>query len=89
MALIWKKSTTFDLLFTYFSHQGKTQTFIQHIFHLHKYTYLAHPIDSFALPNLQKYKFIMYGFSLVRLLVLILIRASLELSINNKMVSKI
>ena len=31
----------------------------------------------------------MYGFSLVRILVLILIQAILEQSINNKMVSKI
>ena len=30
----------------------------------------------------------MYGFSLVRLLVLVLIRTILEQSINNKMVSK-
>ena len=36
----------------------------------------------------QKYEFIMYGFSLVLLLVLILIRAFLVQSIDNKMVSK-
>ena len=37
----------------------------------------------------KKYEFIKYGFSLVWDLVLILIRAILEQSINNKMVSKI
>ena len=51
--------------------------------------YFAHPIDFFALPMLKKYKFIRYGFSLVWVMVLILIRAILEQSINNKMVSKI
>ena len=58
--------------------------------HSHTYMYFAHPIDFFALPILKKkYKFIRYGFSLVWFLVLILIRAILEQSINNKMVSKI
>ena len=37
----------------------------------------------------KKYEFIRYGFSLVWVLVLILILAILEQSINNKMVSKI
>ena len=52
--------------------------------------YFAHPID-FFLPYQfwKKYEFIGYGFSLVWVLVLILIRAILEQSINNKMVSKI
>ena len=51
--------------------------------------YFAHPIDFFDLPILQNYEFIMYGFSLVQLLVLIHIQAILEQSTNNKMVSKI
>ena len=62
--------------------------------------YFAHPIDFFCLTNFEKKKnkktkkkkkteFIRYGFSLVWVLVLILIRAILEQSINNKMVSKI
>ena len=59
--------------------------------------YFAHPIDLFALPILKnkkqkkktKNEFIRYGFSLVWVLVLILIRTILEQSINNKMVSKI
>ena len=66
------------------------QKFLQHS---HTYTYFAPPIDFFALPILKKkkkkYEFIRYGFSLVWVLVLILIRAILEQSINNKMVSKI
>ena len=65
--------------------------------------YNAHPIDFFALPILIKKKqqktktknkkkkneFVRYGFSLVWVLVLIVFRAILEQSINNKMVSKI
>ena len=51
--------------------------------------YFVHPIDFFTLPILKKYEFIRYGFSLVWDLVLILFRAILEQSINNKMVSKI
>ena len=52
--------------------------------------HFAHPIDFFALPILKKLRIyqVGYGFSLVWFLVLILIRAILELSINNKMVSK-
>ena len=52
--------------------------------------YFAHPIDVFWLTNFEKKKeFIRYGFSLVWFLVLILIRAILEQSINNNMVSNI
>ena len=82
------------LFLTYFSHflvtREKLQKFLQHISHSHTYTYFAHPIDFFCLTNFEKkYEFIRYGFSLVWVLVLILIRAILEQSINNKMVSKI
>ena len=53
-------------------------------------TYIKLTLSTFfALPILQKYEFILYGFSLVRLLVWILIRAILEQSMNNKMVSKV
>ena len=85
------KMAIFDLLFSFSSHQGKLQKFLQHISHSHTYTYFAHPIDFFALPIFEKkkYEFIRYGFSLVWVLVLILICAILEQSINNKMVSKI
>ena len=84
------------LLLTYFSHslvtREKLQKFLQHIFHSHIHTCILLtlltflPYHFFALPIL---KFIRYGFSLVWVLVLILIRAILEQSINNKMVSKI
>ena len=79
---------------TYFLHflvtREKLQKFLQHISQTHIYTYFANPVD-FFLPYQfwKKYKFIRYGFYLVWVLVLILIRAILEQSINNKMVSKI
>ena len=81
------------LFLTYFSHflvtREKLQKFLQHISQTHTHTYFAHPIDCFCLTNFEKkYEFIRYGFSLVWVLVLILIRAILEQSINNKMVSK-
>ena len=44
----------FDLLFTFFKHQGKLQKFLQHISHSHTYTYFAHPIDFFYLTNFEK-----------------------------------
>ena len=49
-----KKRTIFDLLFTFFSHQGKLQKFLQHISHSHTYMYFAHPIDLFCLTNFEK-----------------------------------
>ena len=86
----FEKRVIFDILFTFFSHQGKLQKFLQHISHSHTYMYFAHPIDFFfAWPILKKYEFIRYGFSLVWVLVLILICAILEQSMNNKMVIKI
>ena len=86
----FEKRAIFDLLFTFFSHQGKvTKIPSAHI----SLTYI-HIFCSPYWPFLpyqfwKKYKFIRYGFSLVGVLVLILIRAILEQSINNKMVSKI
>ena len=79
MALIWKKV----LFLTYFSHflvtREKLQKFLQHICHSHTYTYFW----LFCLNQFwKKYKFIRYGFSLVWVLVLILIRAILEHSIT-------
>ena len=80
------------LFLTYFSHflvtREKLQKFFQHISHSRTYTYFAHPIDFFALSILEKKnEFIRYVSSLVWVLVFILIRAILEQSINNKMVS--
>ena len=74
------------IFLTYFSHflvtREKTQKFLQHISHLLTYThrYFAHPIDFICPPKFVKN---------VRLLILIPIRALLEQSIDNKMVSKI
>ena len=85
----FEKRAIFDLFFTFSSHQGKLQKFLQHISQTHTYTYFAHLIDFFCLTNFEKkYEFIRHSFSLVWVLVLILIRAILEQSINNKMVSK-
>ena len=62
----FEKRTIFDLLFTFFSHQGKFQKFLQHISHSHSYMYFAHPIDFFLPYQFWKqYEFIRYGFSLV------------------------
>ena len=45
----------FDLLFTFFSHQGKvTKIPSAHLTHIHTYTYFAHPIDLFCLTNFEK-----------------------------------
>ena len=89
LALIWKKG----LFLTYFSQflvtRRKLQKFFQHISHQHTYTYLLTLLTFLPYQFWKKYEFIRYGFSLVWFLVLILIRAILEQSINNKMVSKI
>ena len=59
----FEKRAIFDLLFTFLVTREK---FLQHISHLHTYTYFAHPIDFFCLTNFEKkYEFIRYGFSLV------------------------
>ena len=86
-----KKRAIFDLLFIFFSHQWKvTKIPSAHI----SLTYI-HVVCSpywlfFCLTKFEK-KIQIYrnGFSLVCVLVLILICAILEQSINNKMVSKI
>ena len=61
----FEKRAIFDLLFTFFSHQGKdTQIPSAHI--SHTYTYFAHPIDFF--PILQKlqiyYVWFLFGVTL-------------------------
>ena len=84
MTLIWKKDY-FWPTFHIFSHQGKVTkipsahislTYI-HVFCSPYWLFLPYQFW-------KKYEFIRYGFSLVWFLVLILIRAILELSINNK-----
>ena len=86
----FEKRAIFDLLFTFFSYQGKitkipsahiSVTYI-HVFCSPYWLFLPYQFW-------KKYEFIRYGFSLVWVLVLVLIRAILEQSINNKMVSKI
>ena len=87
----FEKRAIFDLLFTFFSHQGKvTKNTSAHISLTYIHVFCS-PYWFFCLTNFEKknYEFIRYGFSLVWVLVLILIRAILEQSINNKMVSKI
>ena len=55
MALIWKKGYFWPTFHIFFLSPGKRHTkILQHISHLHTYTYFAHPIDFFALPMLQK-----------------------------------
>ena len=49
-----EKRAIFDLLFTFSSHQGKLQKFLQHISQTHAYTYFAHPIDFFCITNFEK-----------------------------------
>ena len=88
----FEKRAIFDLLFTFFSHQGKVTKFLQHISHSHIPTRILLTLLTFFLPYQfwkKKNEFIRYGFSLVWVLVLILIRAISKQSINNKMVSKI
>ena len=86
----FEKRAVFDLLFTFFSHQGKvTKIPSAHI----SLTYIHVFCSPFWLflpyQFWKKYEFIRYGFSLVWVLVLILIRAILKQSIINKMVSKL
>ena len=50
----FEKRAIFDLLFTFFRHQGKLQKFLQHISHSHTYMYFAHPNDFFCLTNFEK-----------------------------------
>ena len=87
---LFEKRAIFDLLFTFLSHQGKVTTIPSAHISLTYIHVFCSPYWLFLHYQFwKKYKFIRYGFSLVWVLVLILIRAILELSINNKMVSKI
>ena len=83
-----KKKVIFDLLFTFFSHQGKvTKIPSTHISITYIHVFCS-PYWLFCLTNFEKKNTNLSGISLVWVLVLILIRAILEQSINNKMVSK-
>ena len=86
----FEKSAIFDLLFTFFSHQGRvTKIPSSHISHTSIHVFCSFHWLFLPYQFWKKYKFIRYGFSLVWVLVLILIRTILEQSINNKTVSKI
>ena len=50
----FEKRAIFYLLFTFSSHQGKLQKFLQHISQTHTNTYFAHPFDFSCLPNCEK-----------------------------------
>ena len=86
----WRSSFEKRLFLTYFSHflvtREKLQKFLQHISHSQTYTYFAHPINFFCLTNFEKNTNLS---GTVSLWYGVLIRAILEQSINNKMVSKI
>ena len=86
----FEKRAIFDLLFTFFSHQGKvTKNPSAHISLTYIHVFCSPYWLILPYQFWKKYEFIRYGFSLVWVLVLILIRTILEQSINNKMVSKI
>ena len=89
----WRSSEK-GLFLTYFSHclvtrESYKNSFSTYLTYIHTCILLT-LLTFFALPILKKkYEFIRYNFSLVWVLMLILIRAIFEQSINNKMVSKI
>ena len=74
--------------FTFFSHQGNDTKICTYFTYIHTRILLT-LLTFLPYQFCKNYEFIMHGFSLVRHLVLILIRAILEQSINNKMVSEI
>ena len=87
---LFEKRAIFDLLFTFLSHQGKVTKIPSAHISLTNIHVFCSPYWFFLHYQFwKKYEFIRYRFSLVWVLVLILIRAILEQSINNKMVSKI
>ena len=77
----FKKKSYFDLLFTLLNTRKKTRKFLQHISHLHTYTFLLTQFAIFVFPILRNCSFIMHCFSLGCLRVLVRISAFLELSI--------
>ena len=86
----FEKRAFFYLLFTFSSHQGKvTKIPSAHISNTYIHVFCSPYWLFLPYQFWKKYEFIRYGFSLVWVLVLILFRAILEQSINNKMVSKI
>ena len=89
----WHSFEKKGLFLTYFSHflvprESYKNSFSTYFTHIHTHILLI-LLTFLPYQFCKKYKFIRYGFSLVWVLVLILIRTILEQSINNKMVSKI
>ena len=86
----FEKRAIFDLLFTFSSHQGKVtkNSFSTYLKHIHTRILLT-LLTFLPYQFWKKYEFIKVRFSLVWILVLILIRAIVEQSINKKMGSKI
>ena len=86
----FEKRAIFDLLFTFFSHQGKvTKIPLAHVSLTYIHVFCSPYWHLLPYQFWKQYKFIRYDFYLVWVLVLILIRAILEQSIKDKMVSKI
>ena len=86
----FEKRAIFVLLFTFFSYQGKvTKIPSAHISLTYIHVFCSPYLLVLPYQFWKRYEFIRYGFCLVWVLVLILIRAILKQSINNKMVSKI
>ena len=89
MALIWKKGYFWPTFHILLVTREKLQNFFsKYLTHVHTCILLTQ-LTFFALPVSKKIRIYQVRFSVVRFLVLILIRAILEQSINNKMVSKI
>ena len=85
----FEKRAIFDLLFTFLVTREKTQnTFSTYLIYIQTRILLT-LLTFLPYQFCKNYESTMYSFSLVWLLVLILFRAILEQSINNKMVSKI
>ena len=86
----FEKKGFFDLLFTFLSDQGKvTEIPSAHISLTYIHVFCSPYWLFLPYQFWKRYEFIRYGFSLVWVLVLVLIHAILEQSINNKMMSKI
>ena len=80
------------VILTYFSHflvtREKTQNFLQHISHLHTYTYFAH-LSFSTLPILQKIRIYHVWFLFGATPGVVSYSRHFDRSINNKMVSKV
>ena len=84
LEISFEKRASFDLLFTFLSHHLKdTKIPSAHISLTYIHVFCSPYRHFLPYQFCKNYEFTMYGFSLVRLLVLIIISAILEQSINN------